>query len=156
MFWDWHPSRNRLSSAAYSAKPRYAASLQNALVPGLLTTVKYKIDNNSNTENRTKKLRNTITPIITLCIFWDQDHLWKKMTLGKKNFGFLFNTKMTRIDYISKTKNHTKKNQLCKKRASSQFQSTLQTFEESWIFGRPKRPFCTRYEVLRPPFIGGS
>ena len=32
----------------------------------LLTTVKYKIDNNSKAKNRTKKIPGTITPIITL------------------------------------------------------------------------------------------
>ena len=32
----------------------------------------------SKTKNRTKKLKNTITPIMTLCIFWDKHHYWRK------------------------------------------------------------------------------
>ena len=56
-------SRDRLASTAYFAKP---ATLSLLL---LLTTVKYKIDNNSKIKNRTKKeLGVTKTPIITLCI----------------------------------------------------------------------------------------
>ena len=42
---------NRLASTAYFARPRYAASQPRSL----LYTVKYKIDNNSKTKNRTKK-----------------------------------------------------------------------------------------------------
>ena len=53
--------------------------------------------------------------------------------------------------HVSKTKNRTKKNT----------PANLTTFEESWIFGRPKRPFWTAaapkpdmmwYEILCPPF----
>ena len=36
----------------------------------LLSNVKYKIDNNSKTKNRTKKLRDTKTPTRTMCIFY--------------------------------------------------------------------------------------
>ena len=51
-----NPSRNTLSSTAYFAKPRYGISLPRyAKSRSLLTTVKYKIDNNSKTKNCTEK-----------------------------------------------------------------------------------------------------
>ena len=67
----------------------------------------------------------------------------------RKNLGF-YNTKITKSDYMSKTKNQTKKNHLCEKWASSQFKSTLQIwprlkkFEflgaQNARFGSPWRP----------------
>ena len=47
---------------------------------GFFNTKITKSDYISKTKNCTKKIMNTVTPIITLCIFWDQHHFWKKKT----------------------------------------------------------------------------
>ena len=65
-FWAGGFARDRLASTACFAKPGYAASLPNTQVSGI---VKYKIDNNLKTKNRTKKHRNVKTPIRTMRIF---------------------------------------------------------------------------------------
>ena len=53
-----------------------------------------------------KKLMNTITPIRTLRIFY---FLIKRPKTNRKKLWFSSNTKITKTEYISKTKNRTKK-----------------------------------------------
>ena len=69
---------------------------------------------------------------------------------------------MTKSDYISKTKNCTKRKSYMQKMSARSipiYPVNLATFEENWTFGRTKRPFWTPvvpkrdmmwYEVLRP------
>ena len=79
----------------------------------------------------------------------------KKNSLGKKTKIF-FNTKITKSDYISKTKKRTKKYIYVKMsvRSNPIYPANLATFEEGWIFGFPKLPFLddrgarTRYDVI--------
>ena len=57
--------------------------------------------------NRTKKkLTNTKTPFRTMCIFWDEHHFGP--ILDAKHLEIV-NKVINKIDYISKTKNRTKK-----------------------------------------------
>ena len=141
-FSNWHPSRNRLASTAYFAKPGYVASLPRLL----LTIVRYKIHNNSKTNNCKKK-----------------NHGYKNFDQNNAHilvFDFFFHLgkKLTKSDYISKTKNRTKKIIYAKNKRHVNFNLpvNLATFKISWIFGRPKHPFWTPkrdmmwYEISRP------
>ena len=68
----------------------------------LLTTDKYKIYHNSRANNLIKKK----SPIRIFCIFWDKYHFWP--ILDPKHLKIV-NKVNNKIDYISKTKSHTKK-----------------------------------------------
>ena len=99
---------------------------------------------------------NTITPIITLCIFWDQHHFWRKKIRKTQKLLKVTLSQELRIAY---KKSFVQK---MSTRSIPIYPVNLATFEENWIFGHPERPFWAPmapkrdvmcYEILYPSFF---